>query len=852
MSKNKTTFSIQKKLLIAFATLGVVITGTTITAGYVTSKHALEANITQQLTQVGNNKRENVKTFLDNLVGETAIRGGDRSTLGSLNDLIKGRDSLLAELAAAGIKPAEIASSALVENKAYYENILLANIKKVRKGDVGAIGDYLVTEPEAVLLQNIYTVKNPAGVGAKNKGDTAAEIAANAALAPELRAAFAKSTYAAAHDTAHETFTEECNAHGFYDAFLVDAEGRVVYSTFKELDFQANLKSGPDKGTGLAKAWSMAMNDLKPGTAAIVDYAPYAKSYDAPAAFLAAPIVDAQGKKVGAVIYQVPIDKINEIMTSGGRFKEQGLGETGETYLVGPDGILRSDSRFVNGNTEHNVEGKQYRTIVSSDGKTLTRTSIGVEKRDTESIRSVLAGKTGTAVYIDAHNEYVLGTYTPLTIGGLNYGLVTEIDEPEAFKPVYDQAKLLGAIGGSLLLVALFAAYALARALAKPVTDLTASVEKIAAGDLTARAEITTHDEIGQLAEAFNGMVGYMVEASGKKAVEAESKKLQDGITSLLMTVADASDGDLTVRAKVTEGSLGNLADALNLLFENLGQLIADVQKTANQVAEQAANIEASSEQLTQGAVRQAGEILNTTSAVQEMAANIESVSANANSAAHASTQAQNHAEDGTKTIVEVIHGMERIRDAVQASAKKIKQLGESSMEIGTIVSTIRDISAQTDMLALNAAIEAARAGEHGRGFSVVAEEVRKLAERTSQATREIESRIRGIQAETNESVSAMESQTTHVEHQSTIVQKSGDALKRIRESSLQSNELINEINLAAKQQVRGATGVVQAMEIVSGISEQAKKGAEQNRKTTEELVGISKRMNKLTAQFKV
>ncbi len=352
------------------------------------------------------------------------------------------------------------------------------------------------------------------------------------------------------------------------------------------------------------------------------------------------------------------------------------------------------------------------------------------------------------------------------------------------------------------------------------------------------------------ITRSFNAMIEARIKAQQK--AEDDYKKLQEGIQGLLMVTSDASGGDFTIRAKVTEGALGNVADAMNLMFENVSLTLKEVHAASTRVASAAMEIQAASEQLAQGSLKQASEIVNTTSAVQEMAANIESVSNNANAANDAASRARNAADEGSQAVTQVIEGMQRIRENVQVGAKKIKRLGERSMEISSIVSTISDISGQTDMLALNAAIEAARAGEHGRGFTVVAEEVRKLAERTGAATKEIEKLIAGIQAETNESVSSMEKQTSEVETEVKVVLGAGASLGRIREASVQSAELINEINLAAKQQVRGATGVVKAMEIVSDIAQQAQSGTGQTKRATETLTILAGDLTKSLGKFKL
>jgi twitching motility protein PilJ len=390
----------------------------------------------------------------------------------------------------------------------------------------------------------------------------------------------------------------------------------------------------------------------------------------------------------------------------------------------------------------------------------------------------------------------------------------------------------------------------LAGQLTRRIRALTETAEKIIQGDDGARADAGASDEVGQLVRTFNSMVEKRI--SAQRAMQHENERLQDGIFSLLYVAGDASEGDLTVRAPLTEGVLGNVADALNLMLEKVGRLLREVVQTAGRVSAAAMEIQASSEELEEGSVKQVREVVNTTQAVQEMAGNIASVSNHATSAAEAAARANAAAEQGSQAVAQVVEGMERIRQNVQAGARKIKRLGERSQEISSIISTISQISAQTDILALNAAIEAARAGEHGRGFTVVAEEVRKLAERTAAATREIEGLIAGMQAETNESVSAMEHQTMQVEEESRIVSSAGSQLTRIHESSVQSAELISQINEAAKQQVRDASSVVKAMESVQRIAQQAQAATAQTKSESEALAGFSSDLLMKLGKFKM
>lgn len=331
-----------------------------------------------------------------------------------------------------------------------------------------------------------------------------------------------------------------------------------------------------------------------------------------------------------------------------------------------------------------------------------------------------------------------------------------------------------------------------------------------------------------------------------------ENAALQANIVDLLKVVAEASDGDLTVRAKMSTGELGNVADAFNQLLESHQRLIGDIKQQQSRTTSAVDVMSGLLQKMVQGATAQAKEVLAATEMVQRSSIAIERVSQTALDASGTARKTEESADEGSRAVQDVVTGMEALRANVQAGAKKMKNLGDRSMEITGIVGVINRISEQTNMLALNAAIEAARAGEHGRGFSVVAEEVRKLAERTAGATQEIEKLVRAIQLETSETVRAIEQQTQVVEQESAVVGRAGDSLNRIREVSSQSAGLVQNISDVARAQVEGTQAVVRAMAQISAIAKDTQSGAQGTIATTVELVSASRQLTETIRRFKL
>lgn len=655
-----------------------------------------------------------------------------------------------------------------------------------------------------------------------------------------------QSQYARYHKVWDPVFSGIVRKFGFEDMLLVDNDGRILYSVTKGPEFQTNLLSGPYAETAVAQLFRRLRSESRPGDYLLQDFSHYLPRHGRPAAFGGSPIFES-GEKVGALIIQLPIEPINDIMTAGGRWKEVGLGETGETYIIGFDGLMRNDSRFLDElrKTDPKID-QAGTTILNLKIESVAANTVreGFTYPDPEAVEEV------DPVYESYRGVQVLGTADPIEVRGMQWAIMAEISEAEVLQPVVRLRNYLayatgGAVGVSAFLIFLFALF-----LARPIGALADTARRVEAGDYQARANVRARNEIGLLAQSFNEMledrVARLVET------EEENRILQADIRDLLGIVAAAAEGDFTGRAKVGAGALGNLADALNLMFENVGELINSLRGVSRQVVDAATQIQISAQQMAQGAMRQTADITSTTAAVQEMTSNIESVSDNANVAADAARRAEEAAREGGEVVKRIINGMDALQKNTRASAIRIKRLGERSMEISTIINTISKISAQTNMLALNAAIEASRAGEHGLGFAVVADEVRKLAERTEAATQEIAQLITAIQAETNEAVAGMERQAESVEQQTSWVAEAGNALERILRVSAQSAELVSEISLAANQQVRGATSLSEAMLSVNEVARQTQISAEQTQRSADVLMAVAGELNERIGVFHV
>lgn len=335
-----------------------------------------------------------------------------------------------------------------------------------------------------------------------------------------------------------------------------------------------------------------------------------------------------------------------------------------------------------------------------------------------------------------------------------------------------------------------------------------------------------------------------------------EGKRVNDAnqaaILRLMNELQTVAEGDLTQEATVTEDITGAIADSVNYTVEELRSLVGNVQSTATRVAQTTSKVETTSTELLATSTEQLREIRETGQSVLDMAARINDVSAQAQESASVARQSLQAAESGLTAVQNAIGGMNSIRDQIQETSKRIKRLGESSQEIGEITELIADITEQTNVLALNAAIQAASAGEAGRGFSVVAEEVQRLAERSGDATRQIAALVKAIQTDTQDAVAAMERSTQGVVEGARLSDNAGTALSEIDSVSRRLADLIEQISSAASKEADQANQVASNIQHIFAVTEQTGESTRSTANQVRDLARMADELRQSVARFKI
>lgn len=855
--------SIRTKFLLILLTIGLGVLAFISVLAYRLSYGTIREERVGQVRLLRNALTRQVNEYFQRFRTDLVTRAENDTTRAALAELIAARQSLLRDLKQEQFVVDDAFMKEVSDaNREYYESAFRKGLQLARPdAKLPEVDRWLTKDPVLSLLQYVYVTANPAPAGSKRQNYTPDDIAKNSEMDGQFRQAFAKTAYARTLGKYQPHFENVAANVGVDDLFLVDGDGTVLYSVNRGFDFCTNLRAGPGRGTNFAQAFTYAWYGAQTVSeanvddrVALTDYALNEFSFDSSSAFAAAGVANPNGVgKSGTMLYRIGTDGLDKMLSFDNRWEEIGLGKMGFAYLVGRDYVIRSEYRGLDQLTPDrkrpklNIAGQRVGDTAVLKAKVK---QTGTETLFGENPATKFASGRGEISYLSSVGVASTGAFGLLSVPGMDTGIAITLKDSEAFAAVTALRNHLQAIAGTVLVALVVVSLLVARSITRPINGLADAAAVIATGNNTVRAPVISRDEVGKAAREFNAMVEARIAAQTK--AEEENRMLQADIRNLLMVVSDAADGDMTVRAPVTDGALGNVADAFNLMVENIGELLGAVQSAAAKVNGAAGGLKGSSDALALGANRQVEHLDHTVGALRQMSENLQVVSLNADGANAAATEAASAADVGHRAVREVVEGMERIRQSVQTGARKIKRLGERSMEISAILGTIQAISSQTDLLALNASIEAARAGEEGRGFTIVAEEVRKLSERTALAAKEIERLVTAIQGDTGEAVTGMESQVAEVERESTAVAGAGMELERIRHAITESAMLIGAINEASREQASGAAAVVNFMGEVQTIAGQAQTGSEQTRHASADLDELANELTRAVGHFKV
>ena len=647
------------------------------------------------------------------------------------------------------------------------------------------------------VLQELYITNNSHPTGEKHKLDFARD----------------GSSYSLAHRHHHPWFRKLLEERGYYDIFLISTGGDVIYSVFKELDYATNLLTGEWKDSDLGRVYRMANSNPQPGAIAFTDFAPYAPSYDAPASFIATSVIGSNNTVIGTLIFQMPIERINQIMQAS-----QGMGESGETYLVGSDYLMRSDSRFF-----------EESTILKTQVKTAT-------------VKAAIAGQSGVQQSLDYRGISVESAFTPLEFQGLTWALMAEVDTDEALAGVATLRNVAALIA---VVVAVFVGLAgvlvSKKLITQPIGSMVSAMGKLAGGDKSITIPCTEQDdELGDMADAVEVFKQSMIKteqlAAGEERTRIERTKQERQLGEERERLATEKANEQERQRKEAEIR----SERMNTLTLDFDRLATEVLTAVNNASEELDNTARSMSGLANENAHQATVVA---SASEQTSINVKMIATAseqmASVIAEIARQISYSAEIANKAVTEA-----------EDTSRTVHSLSAAAQKVGAVVNLIKDIADQTNLLALNATIEAARAGDAGRGFSVVAAEVKNLSSQTAGATDEITDHVAEIQAVTKSAVEAIASIEATIgemnEVSTTIasaIEEQGLATQEIATNSHQAAIGTQEVsnNIVTVNETAGKTGesAQQVVAAAAGLGEHSEKLSKAVNSFLKELKGV-------------
>ena len=707
---------------LLMATLGILASGGMVAWESLSlSKEAMNKRAANQLISIREIKREQVKDYF-NTINKQLLTFADESLVTtSISAFTKAYSNYIAQ-------EGEANTSTLT---AYYQKQFAETFTKLNAEKKSNVMDkYQQLSPVSKALQLAYISNNPNALGEKNK----------------LNKGLGKADYHEIHNSYHHHFDLFLQTFGYYDIFLVDLEGNLVYSVFKELDYATNLLSGPYANSGLGKVFRQALQ-LKKGQTSLIDFSSYYPSYNSAASFIATPIAHHSDIK-GILIFQMPVNKIDELMTYDHRWQEMGLGESGETYLVGADKLLRSQSRFL-------IEDKSsYLKLLAKTGMAkdtiaridATSSGISLQPVDSLGVKKALSGQSGFEVFEDYRGVNVLSAFAPIELLGLRWAILSELDESESLLDSRNMQTELLITMTWIFIVLLFIA----------------------------------------------SIIGLFI-----------SRSVANPITAVINQIETATNNkDLTLRlAEKGESELARLGYSLNVFFKELQILISNFNQSSDKLSLHSEAIVSEMQQAKKSTSQQSHNAESVSAAITQMSTSVQGVAEQAKDAANSVQEANDKCLNTSTVASNLGTDITQLNERMIDVSNSINNLEQESISIGSVLDVIQGIAEQTNLLALNAAIEAARAGEQGRGFAVVADEVRTLASRTQSSTEEIRSKIEDLQNGTKNAVEQVSSASDMANKGIDACNLNGQMLAEVVVMIESLNDMNLHIATAAEQQ---------------------------------------------------
>ncbi len=743
------------------------------------SKQALEQRTKEQLMAVGKLKKQQVEAFFSRLQQQIITQAQDPTSGFAVQSFTSGIESFVNQTFADSEKDRSVL-------KGYYRGDIQDHYSSLNPSSTLPADEIIKSMSDAtVSLQARFIVDNPHALGAKMN----------------LIETNDSSSYSNAHDEFHPVFRHYLSAYGISDIYLVTPEtGQVVYSVAKNMDFGTSLKTGSFKNSGLAQAVNGALKLAGSGGVYVTDFKPYLPAYNKLSAFIAMPIMPAEDYISGVLVYRLGADVLSGIMSSAGHWDDIGLGSSGETFLLGQDHLLRSNSRaFIE-------QPKLYLDQVGAGGRknlalemTAKGENAGLQKLDNALVTQALSGNSGVGRAVNFLSVPVLAAYVPVKVGDISWALFSEISEAEALADANRlQQLLIEQVSVALVIIATVAGICVFFASAKLIAPLQMLVTRLqglsaGSGDLTQRLHYDDRrDEIGELSQSFNQFIAF--------------------IEGLLRSIKDCSD-----HLQKASADLEGMATSTLAAQEEQKRISHSVSESVNHFTRSIAEVT---------------EVINHTS--------IQSNDAN-----QLTLTSKSLVADGSSAI-------EQMAASTGQAFQFMEQMKEQVESVESVLEVINDIAKQTNLLALNAAIEAARAGESGRGFAVVADEVRTLAERTQDSTVEISSKIDRFREAVEQSGEAMTKASQQANESTDIVKNLSQTMLEIASSMDHISDLNKQVAGFAEVQASTIETINQDAQNIDAVSSESFQAISSVSESIGILNNLSKQLDDVVNLFKV